>query len=260
MEITFLGTGTSQGVPMIAQEEGQGCNLSNPKNWRSRTSIHVEMGGHHIQVDAAPEFRMQCIQNEIKQIDTFILTHGHADHILGMDDLRRFCDLNGGKAIPVYSSDEGLRRVEQIFPYAILDKPIVKGYPAFRLERMPQTLELPGGTVESVLLPHGAIDVLGLVFTEIETGKQCTYYTDCKEVGEEARFLAEGSDVVILDGLRQNPHPSHMSIGEASKTAQAMGAALSYLTHMAFKVDHESTESTLPENVHLAYDGLRVSW
>ena len=102
--------------------------------------------------------------------------------------------------------------------------------------------------------------MLGLVFTEANTGKQCTYYTDCKEVGEEARFLAEGSDVVILDGLRLNPHPSHMSIDEASKTALAMGAKLSYLTHMTFKVDHESTELALPENVHLAYDGMRVSW
>ena len=88
-----------------------------------------------------------------------------------------------------------------------LDKPLVRGYPAFQLEPMPKTLELPGGRVESVLLPHGKIQVLGLVFTEAETGKQFTYYTDCNEVGEEARLIAEGSDVVILDGLRPNPHP-----------------------------------------------------
>ena len=127
MEIVFLGTGTSQGVPMIAQPQGEGCDLDNSKNWRTRTSIHVEMGGHHIQVDAAPEFRMQCIQNGLDRIDTFILTHGHADHILGMDDLRRFCDLNGGHALPVYSSEEGLQRIRQIYPYAILEKPLVRG-------------------------------------------------------------------------------------------------------------------------------------
>jgi len=260
MEIIFLGTGTSQGVPMIAQPEGKGCDLNNPKNWRTRTSIHVEMGGHHIQVDAAPEFRMQCVQHGLDQIDTFILTHGHADHILGMDDLRRFCDLNGGTALPVYTSEEGMRRVEAIFPYAILDKPLVKGYPAFQLERMPKTLELPGGTVESVLLPHGPMEVLGLVFTEVDTGKQFTYYTDCKEVGEEARLIAEGSDVVILDALRPNPHPAHMTVDEATRTAQEMGAPMSFLTHMTFMVDHEDTEASLPDNVHLAYDGLRVSW
>jgi phosphoribosyl 1,2-cyclic phosphate phosphodiesterase len=245
---------------MIAQPDGKGCDMSNPKNWSPRTSIHVEMGGHHIQVDAAPEFRMQCIQHGLDRVDTFILTHGHADHILGMDDLRRFCDLNGGTALPVYSNQEGLARVRAIFPYAILDMPKVRGYPAFQLNEMPKTLELPGGTVESVSLPHGALEVLGLVFTEAETGKQFTYYTDCKEVGEEARLIAEGSDVVILDGLRPDPHPSHMSIKEATQTAQEMGAPISFLIHMTFMVDHEVTEAALPDNVHLAYDGLRVSW
>lgn len=259
MEVVFLGTGTSQGVPMIAQPEG-GCDLDNPMNWRTRTSIHVEMGGHHIQVDAAPEFRMQCIQNGITQIDTFILTHPHADHILGMDDLRRFCDLNGGVALPVYSSASGLQRIRDIFPYAIMDKPIVKGYPAFKLDEMPQVLELPGGSVESVYLPHGAMQVLGLIFTEAETGKKFAYYTDCKEVGEEARFLAEDADVVVLDGLRPEPHPSHMSVAEATQTATEMGARLSFLTHMAYMVDHEATEAELPDNIRLAYDGLRVSW
>lgn len=244
---------------MIAHPEG-GCDLNNPMNWRTRTSIHVEMGGHHIQVDAAPEFRMQCIQNSIEAIDTFILTHPHADHILGMDDLRRFCDLKGGAALPVYSSEIGLQRVREIFPYAILDKPVVKGYPAFNLHEMPKELEVPGGLIESVYLPHGKIQVLGLVFTEADTGKKCVYYTDCSEVGEEARLIAEDADVVILDGLRPNPHPSHMTVDEAAQTAVEMGAQMSFITHMTYMVDHEATEARLPENVRLAYDGLRVSW
>lgn len=244
---------------MIAQPEG-GCDLNNPKNWRTRTSIHVEMGGHHIQVDAAPEFRMQCINSGITEIDTFILTHPHADHIIGMDDLRRFCDLKGGEAVPVYSSEIGLQRVREIFPYAILERPAIRGYPAFTLHQMPQQLELPGGIVESVRLPHGPMEVLGLVFTEADTGKQLTYFTDCKEVGEEARLIAEGSDVVVLDGLRPEPHPSHMTVSEATQTALEMGAPLTFLTHMTFAVDHEETEAGLPENVHLAYDGLRVGW
>ena len=259
MELIFLGTGTSQGVPMIAQPD-KGCDLKDRRNWRTRTSIHVEMGGHHIQVDAAPEFRMQCINHGVEQIDTFILTHGHADHILGMDDLRRFCDLNGGVALPVYSSGEGLERIRAIYPYAIMDKPVVRGYPAFQLAEMPKELELPGGVVESVILPHGPMEVLGLVFTEAKTGKKLTYYTDCKMVGEEARLIAEGSDVVVLDGLRPKPHGSHMTIDEASRTAGEMAAPMSFLTHMTFMVDHETTEATLPDNVHLAYDGLRVSW
>ena len=122
MEIIFMGTGTSQGVPMIAHDPEK-LDLQNPKNWRSRSSIHVVMDGCHIQVDAAQEFRLQCIQNNIQQIDYFVLTHGQADHILGMDDLRRFCDLLGGKSIPIYSSEIGLKRVREIFPYAIREKP-----------------------------------------------------------------------------------------------------------------------------------------
>ena len=257
MKIIFLGTGTSQGVPMIAHPEG-GCDLNNPKNWRTRTSIHVEMGGHHVQIDAAPEFRIQCIHNQITQIDTFILTHPHADHILGMDDLRRFCDLNGGTALPVYSSDDGLQRIREIFPYAIVDRPKVKGYPAFNLKLMPAKLELPGGTVQSVYLPHGPIQVLGLVFTETETGKKFVYYTDCKEVTQEGHKLAEGADIVVLDGLRPTPHPSHMTIDEATATAIEIGAPQSYLTHMTFRVDQETTEASLPQNIRLAYDGLQV--
>ena len=259
MELVFLGTGTSQGVPMIAQPDG-GCDLDNPKNWRTRCSIHVEMGGHHIQVDAAPEFRIQCLGNGINAIDTFILTHPHSDHVLGMDDLRRFCDLKGGIALPVYSSTLGLQRIREIYPYAILDKPVVRGYPAFQLHEMPQLLELPGGHVETVYLPHGKIQVLGLVFTESDTGKKLVYYTDCKEVGEEARLIAEGADVVVLDGLRAEPHPSHMSVSEAVQTAKEMDAPMSFLTHMTYMVDHEETEASLPDNIRLAYDGLRISW
>ena len=242
---------------MIAHPEG-GCDLGNPKNWRTRTSIHVEMGGHHIQVDAAPEFRMQCIQNQVSRIDTFILTHPHADHILGMDDLRRFCDLNGGIALPVYSSEEGLQRIREIFPYAIINQPIVRGYPAFKLESMPEALELPGGTVQSVYLPHGPTRVLGLVFTEMNTGKKLVYYTDCKEVTKEARELAKGADVVVLDGLRFHVHPSHMTIDEAKDAAVAIGAQRSFITHMTYRVDQETTEANLPENIRLAYDGLRL--
>jgi len=243
---------------MIAQPDG-GCDLSDPKNWRTRTSIHMEMGEHHVQVDAAPEFRLQCIQNEIVQVDTFILTHPHADHILGMDDLRRFCDLNGGVALPVYSSEAGLQRIREIFPYAIMDRPKIPGYPAFKLEPMPEILELPGGTVQSVYLPHGPMRVLGLVFTEAQTGKKLAYYTDCKEVPTKARELARGADIVVLDGLRPNKHHSHMTIGEAVETAIDIAAPQSYITHMTYKVDQKATESGLPETIHLAYDGLRVS-
>lgn len=170
MELIFLGTGTSQGVPMIACDCAV-CTSADPRNKRTRASIHVVMDGLHIQVDAAQEFRLQCLRENIRQLDLFILTHGHTDHITGMDDLRRFCDLLGGLGLTVYSTDEGISRVIAMYPYAIMERPVVKGYPAFKLQELPSLLELPQGTIQSTLLPHGGVNTLGLAFTERSSGK-----------------------------------------------------------------------------------------
>lgn len=258
MEIVFLGTGTSQGVPMIAHDAPE-LDLDDPRNWRTRTSAHIVMGGHHIQIDASPEFRLQCVRSAIHRVDTFILTHGHADHVMGMDDLRRFVDLREGEALPVYASAEGMERVRTIFPYAIRPKPAFKGYPAFSVRAMPRVLELPGGTVTSTYLPHGSIEVLGLVFSEAGTGKRLAYYTDCKCLTEDAEMLARGADLVVLDALRPMPHPSHMTVGEAVATADILGASRTYLTHMTYMIDHARDSAELPEGVSFAFDGLRVT-
>lgn len=234
------------------------CTSPDPRNRRTRASIHVEMDGLHVQVDASPEFRLQILRERVERLDLFILTHGHADHVLGMDDLRRFCDLLGGVALPVYSTDEGRARVRAIYPYAIADRPVAKGYAAFRLEAMPAKLELPQGTIESTLLPHGAMDTLGLVFTERSSGRKFVYYTDCKEVPPPAIELARGADAVVLDGLRPQPHPTHMSIGEAVAVAKEIGAAATWLTHLTHLSDHGELAATLPLGITPAWDGLRL--
>ena len=257
MQMTFLGTGTSQGVPMVACPCPV-CRSDDLRNHRTRTSIHVVMDGLHIQVDAAQEFRLQCLKNQVEQVDLFILTHGHADHVLGMDDLRRFCDQRDGVALPVYCTEEGMARVKSIFPYAILERAVQKGYPAFALALMPPVLELPQGTIQSVRLPHGSIEVLGLVFTERSTGRKLVYYTDCKKVGLTGLELARGADIVVLDALRQQPHPSHMNLEEATVTALEIQAPRTYFTHLTHTIDHAVVEEELPEGIFLAYDGLRL--
>ncbi len=258
MEVIFLGTGTSQGVPMIACDCAV-CTSKDPRNQRTRASIHVVMDGLHIQVDAAPEFRLQCLREKITWVDLFILTHGHADHVAGMDDLRRFCDLHGGTALTIYTTEEGMGRVLSIYPYAIMERPIVKGYAAFKLQAMPEVLDLPQGTITSTLLPHGGVNTLGLIFVERSSGRKLVYYTDCKRVPREAVALARGADVVVLDGLRPQPHPSHMTIDEAVAVAQEIGAPASYLTHLTHLSDHGETDRQLPSGISLAYDGLRLS-
>ncbi len=257
MEIIFLGTGTSQGIPMIACDCPV-CTSADPRNHRTRASIHVVMDGLHIQVDASPEFRLQCIREKIRWVDLFILTHGHADHVVGMDDLRRFCDLLGGKALPAYSTEEGLARIRTLFPYALLDRPLVRGYAAFQLHPMPARLELPQGTIESTLLPHGSIQTLGLVFTERSSGKKFTYCSDCQNLSPEARALARGSDLVVLDGLRPEPHPSHMHLALAIEVARELDAPATYFTHMAHQIDHAPAQAALPAKLHFAHDGLRL--
>lgn len=258
MEVTFLGTGTSQGVPMIACD-CEVCRSTDPRDRRTRTSVHVVMDGLHIQVDAAQEFRLQCVANNIRQIDEFILTHGHADHLAGMDDLRRFCDMRGNVALPIWTTEEGMVRVREMFSYAIGAKPQFKGYPAFQPCLMPEVREFPQGTIRSCRLSHGAVEVLGLVFEERSTGAKFSYFTDCKEVGPAQRDIARGSDVVVLDGLRPESHPTHMSIPEAIETARAIGAPQTFLTHMAHFVLHHRDEPNLPSGVKFAYDGLTVS-
>lgn len=258
MELIFLGTGTSQGVPMIACGCAV-CRSADPRDRRTRTSIHVVMDGLHVQVDAAQEFRLQCLANGIDRIDEFILTHGHADHITGMDDLRRFCDLRGNTALPVRTTEHGCARMREMFPYAIGATPKYRGYPAFQPQVMPVRMEWPQGTIETTRLAHGDVEVLGLVFTERSTGAKLTYYTDCKTVTREQRELARGSQVVVLDGLRPEPHPTHMCIAEAVETALDIGAPLNFLTHLAHFVAHAEGEARLPAGVRFAYDGLRLN-
>ena len=258
MEVIFLGTGTSQGVPMIACDCAV-CTSTDPRNQRTRASVHVVMDGLHVQVDAAPEFRVQCLREKIQQLDLFILTHGHADHIAGMDDLRRFCDLHGGTALTVYTTEEGMTRTRAMYPYAMNERPVSKGYAAFKLVAMPPEFDLPQGTIHSTPLPHGGVDSLGLVFTERSSGKKFVYYTDCKSVPPAAVALARGADAVVLDGLRPKPHPSHMSINEAVAAARDIAAPQTWLTHLTHLSDHATLAASLPDGVQPAYDGLRLT-
>lgn len=258
MNIRFMGTGTSQGVPMIGCDCPV-CTSTDLRNKRFRTHVHVEMGGMNIQVDAAPEFRLRAIDMKIPKVDMVLLTHGHADHIQGFDDLRRYCEGRDGEAIPVYSTEEGLGRLRDVYPYAMRDRSRVKTYPAFKGMAMPPVLDLGvAGRVYSTLQDHGPVQTLGLVFEEGGTGKRFAYYTDCNSVSEEAARLAEGADVAVLDGLRPMPHPSHMTIGEATEAARRIGAKQSYLIHMTHHIDHEKTDTELPDGVSLSFDGLVV--
>jgi len=256
MKITFMGTGTSQGVPVIGGSK-TAIDLTNPKNWRTRASAHIEIAGKHVQIDAAPEFRLQCLKNDIDWIDLFILTHGHADHIVGMDDLRRFCDRLEDNILPVYSNLYGIERIKAMFPYALGSRPTEKGYPCFKVSEMPSEIELGGGAkVRAVSLPHGPVETLGLIFEE--RGKKLAYFTDCKLITPEAAELARGADVLVIDALRPKVHPSHLCVEEAIEYSRALNAQTAYFTHTTTHIDYGVWEPNLPSPCHIAYDGLTI--
>ncbi|MDR1818330.1 MAG: MBL fold metallo-hydrolase [Puniceicoccales bacterium] len=266
MEVIFLGTGTSQGVPLLVHpnidtESGVALDLANPRNHRTRASIHVVLDGLHVQVDTGPDFRRQCWDNQIPAVDIFLLTHGHADHVVGADDLRRYCDLRNGTAIPTYSTPEGLDRLRAIFPYAVRSAPAATGYVALDLHEMPAELTLANGsTVRSTLLPHGRFQTLGLVFTEKSTGARLAYYSDCAKLTDEAVQLAAGADAAVLDGLRPAPHPTHMCIADAVAAARQINARRTFITHTTYQVDYATwTPRLAPDHVEIAYDGLRLN-
>jgi phosphoribosyl 1,2-cyclic phosphate phosphodiesterase len=261
MEIIVMGCGTSQGVPLPAHDN-PGLDLKEPRNWRTRASVHVVIEGHHVQIDAAPEFRLQCIHNGIRQVDTFILTHGHADHVLGMDDLRQFCSNREGWAIPVHSTPVGLERVRAVFPYALTER-TMSGYVALTLHEMGGELLLPGGgVVRSTPLPHGREEVLGLVFEEPSTGARFAYFTDCKALTPKARALAAGADLMIIDALRPNAHPTHLTVDEALAEIDTVRPQRALLTHMTYQVGWAEYSAKLagrsPET-GLCHDGMRIS-
>jgi phosphoribosyl 1,2-cyclic phosphate phosphodiesterase len=251
-KMVFMGTGTSQGVPMIGCDCPV-CLSGDPRNQRTRTSALIQYKDKNILIDTSIDLRQQALREGMKRLDAILITHTHADHIFGLDDIRRFNFMQNG-AVPVYGSAESLENIQRIFPYIFNPPRNHGGVPSIELVEVRQPFTVEGLEITPVPIKHGDETILGFRFG------RTAYLTDCSGIPEQSLPLLEGIRLLVMTGLRWRPHPKHFSLEEACRAAEVLGAEQTYFVHVNHDLDHEKTNQKLPPNMQLAYDGLAVPW
>jgi phosphoribosyl 1,2-cyclic phosphate phosphodiesterase len=251
--LTFLGTGTSQGVPMIGCD-CEVCRSSDPRDKRLRSSIFIQTPESAFVVDTGTDFRTQVLRENIRRIDAVIITHSHTDHIMGFDDLRRFAYERG--SMPIYASAETMGDLERVFEFAFKGLNPFPGY----LKPEPHIINGPfhlGSTVITPLpVPHGNTVVNGYLFSR-DGRKIAAYLSDCSEVPDSIVDLIAEVNFLIIDALRDKPHPTHLNIEQALEVARRVRPNETYFTHIAHELA-QAAEMRLPRATHIAYDGLQL--
>ncbi|MCC6444806.1 MAG: MBL fold metallo-hydrolase [Armatimonadetes bacterium] len=251
MKVLLLGTGTSHGVPSI----GCACEVcvsGDPRNWRTRCSAAVFIGESVALIDTAPELRLQAIHHRLHRVDAVLYTHSHADHIFGLDDVRRFNEMQGAD-IPVYAEPFTLEDIQRAFRYIFVPTQVGGGKPKLALNSLDsEAFDLFGEPVRPLRVWHGAVPVTAFRFSRF------AYVTDCSAIPDETMEALAGLDVLVLDALRWRPHPTHLNIEQALEIIARLKPGKTYLTHTTHDLDYEKTNASLPKDVELAYDGLLI--
>ena len=250
--LTVLGSGTSMGVPTIGCR-CEVCNSSDPRDRRTRPSIMVEYGGHSVLIDTTPDFRQQAIRENIRNLDAVIYTHAHADHILGLDDLRPLTFWRD-KNIPLYASHETADIIRRMFRYIFDGDYKYGGLAQVELKEFEGPLEVFGATFTPVKVLHGDAAIHGYRFGS------AAYLTDHSDVPPESIVQLQDLDIVFLDALRKRPHPTHSTLENSVKLVEQIKPKRAFFTHISHDLGHEETNAGLPPHIRLSYDGLKLEF
>ncbi len=250
MRLTFLGTGTSTGVPFLGCHCPT-CSSNDSHDQRTRSSVLLEFDGRSIVIDTTPDFRQQGLREQLDRLDAVVLTHTHADHIFGLDDVRAF-NVRQKEPIPIYADLPSMESIRRIFPYIF-----EADYPAGGIPRLtPHVIDGPfdlwGLLVAPLPVLHGNLPVLGFRFGHT------AYITDFSAIPETTLEMLDGVEVLILDALRHQPHPTHSTVEQSLELVRRLKPQRAFFTHIAHELRHEPTNAALPRGVELAYDGLKL--
>lgn len=253
-ELILLGTGTSVGVPTIGCDCDV-CTSSDPHNQRTRSGVYVPAPEGNFLIDTSPELRIQLLREKVKLVHAALFTHCHADHLYGLDDLRIFGHYLD-KPVTLYCEENVEQQIRDSYAYAFSTPPPNAHHfsvPRLTFQQIStEPFELLGQKIIPLRLLHGQLPILGYRINDV------AFCTDVSEIPDETWPLLDGLDVLIIDALRDRPHPTHFSVEQALEVAERVRPRQTYFTHISHFLDHKTTNARLPENVELAYDGLRI--